>query len=334
MTRLWQSMGITPDAIVGHSMGEYVAACVAGVLSLDDALHLIATRAKLVNELPRGAMLAVTLPENELLPLLPEDLSISLINGPRLCVVAGPVAAVAELERMLTARSVICRHVQNTHAFHSRMLDPIVKAFQEEVSKVRLNEPTIPYISNVTGTWIARGEATDPAYWAMHVNHTARFSDALHHMWQLKNPILLEAGPGRTLGVLAMQHPDRRNASTSGGVSIRHHYEHESDVEFLWHSVGTLWLSGAEIKWEHLHTGDRPRRVSLPTYPFESSRLLAGAGWCSGCGPANAAVGSKEPESFSMVLRALLDTPLGEARRHPRIVSECGERPSMACLCR
>ena len=156
MTRLWQSMGITPDAIVGHSMGEYVAACVAGVLSLDDALRLIATRAKLVNELPQGAMLAVTLPENELLPFLPEDLSISLINGPRLCVVAGPVAAVAELERMLTARSVICRHVQNTHAFHSRMLDPIVKAFQEEVSKVRLNEPTIPYISNVTGTWIAR----------------------------------------------------------------------------------------------------------------------------------------------------------------------------------
>src|SRR5262245_30421579 len=268
VTRLWHSLGITPDAIVGHSMGEYVAACVAGVLSLDDALRLIATRAKLVNELPQGAMLAVTLPENELLPFLPEELSISLINGPRLCVVAGPAAAVAELERMLTARSVICRQVQNTHAFHSRMLDPIVKAFQEEVSKVRLNEPTIPYISNVTGAWIAGADATDPAYWAMHVNHTARFSDALHQLWQLKNPILLEAGPGRTLGVFAMQHPDRRNVARPV-ASIRHHYEHESDVEFLWHSVGTLWLSGAEIKWEHFHTGDRPRRVSLPTYPFE-----------------------------------------------------------------
>ena len=152
------------------------------------------------------------------------------------------------------------------------MLDPIVKAFEEEVSKVRLNEPSIPYISNVTGTWITRDEATDPAYWAMHANHTARFSDALHHMWQLKNPILLEAGPGRTLGVLAMQHPDRRNAGRPVAVSsIRHHYEHQSDVEFLWHSIGTLWLSGAEIKWEHLHTGDRPRRVSLPTYPFEKT---------------------------------------------------------------
>ncbi len=131
MARLWQSLGITPDAIVGHSMGEYVAACLAGVLSLEDALRLIATRAKLVNELPQGAMLAVTLPERELLSFLPADLSISLINGPGLCVVAGPVAAVAEFERMLTARSVICRHVQNAHAFHSRMLDPIVKAFRD-----------------------------------------------------------------------------------------------------------------------------------------------------------------------------------------------------------
>jgi acyl transferase domain-containing protein len=270
MTRLWQSLGITPDAIVGHSMGEYVAACVAGVLSLDDALRLIATRAKLVNELPQGSMLAVMLPEDELLSLLPEDLSVSLINGPSLSVVAGPVAAVTELEKMLTTRSVICRHVQNAHGFHSRMLDPIVKAFQAEVNKVRLNEPIIPYISNVTGTWITRGDATNPTYWAMHANHTARFSDALQHMWQLQNPILLEAGPGRTLGVLAMQHSDRRNAGHPVTVpSIRHHYEHQSDVEFLWQSIGMLWLSGVEIRWEDVNRGERRRRVPLPTYPFE-----------------------------------------------------------------
>ncbi|HZN45530.1 MAG TPA: KR domain-containing protein, partial [Nitrospiraceae bacterium] len=270
MTCLWQSIGITADAIVGHSMGEYVAACVAEVLSLEDALRLIATRAMLVNELPQGGMLAVMLPEDELLSLLPEDLSISLINGPNLCVVAGPIAAVAELERMLTARSVICRQVQNAHAFHSRMLDPIVKAFQAEVSKIRLNEPSLPYISNVTGAWITRDEATNSGYWAMHANHTARFSDALHHMWQLNDPILLDAGPGRTLGVLAMQHPDRRNAGHPVSVSsIRHRYEHQSDVEFLWQSVGMLWLSGVEISWEDIYRGERRRRVPLPTYPFE-----------------------------------------------------------------
>src|SRR6185503_4366896 len=166
-------------------------------------------------------------------------------NGPQLCVVAGPVAAVAEFERTLNEKNIICRHIQNAHAFHSRMLDPIVKAFQAEVSKVKLNEPTIPYISNVSGRWITEREATDPAYWAMHANHTARFSDALHELWKYKDPILLEAGPGRTLGVLVMQHPDRRDGGEPVAVSsIRHHYENLSDVEFLWHAIGRLWLSG------------------------------------------------------------------------------------------
>jgi len=153
------------------------------------------------------------------------------------------------------------------------MLDPIVKAFQAEVSKVRLNEPRIPYISNVSGKWITGREATDPAYWALHANHTARFSDALHELWQFENPILLEAGPGRTLGVLAMQHPDRRDAGHPVTVSsIRHHYEDHSDVEFLLHSIGRLWLSGAEIQWDNTYRGERRRRVSLPTYPFEGQQ--------------------------------------------------------------
>jgi acyl transferase domain-containing protein len=273
MTRLWQSMGVTPDAVVGHSMGEYVAACVAGVLSLEDALRLIVTRVRLVNELPQGAMLAVTLPENELLPLLPEDLSLSLINGPSLCVVAGPVAAVSGFERSLNEKGIICRHVQNTHAFHSRMLDPIVKAFEAEVSKVRLGEPTIPYLSNVTGTWITRSEAANPAYWAMHGTRTARFSDGLRELWQFENPVLLEAGPGRTLGVLAMQHPDRRQDGNPVAVSsIRHDYENQPDDEFLWHAIGRLWLSGVEIQWENVHRNERRRRIPLPTYPFERQR--------------------------------------------------------------
>jgi len=273
LARLWEFFGVRPNAIVGHSMGEYVAACLAGVLSLEGALRLIATRAKLVHQLPQGAMLAVTLPEHEILPLLSEDLSISLINGPNLCVVAGPVEAMAAFEKMLNEKGVICRHVQNAHAFHSRMLNPIVKAFEAEVRKVTLNAPKIPFISNVTGTWISDAEATDPAYWARHANHSARFSDALHHMWQFQNGILLEAGPGRTLGVLAMQHPDRNKAGNPVTISsLRHHYENQSDVDFLWQSIGKLWLSGAQIDWENLHTGGRRRRVSLPTYPFERQK--------------------------------------------------------------
>jgi acyl transferase domain-containing protein/acyl carrier protein len=269
-TRLWHSLGIVPDAIVGHSMGEYVAACLAGVMSLDDALRLIATRARLVDALPQGAMLAVTLPEDELLPLLPAELSISLINGPRLCVVAGPVAAVAGFERLLNAKNIICRHVQNGHAFHSRMLDPIVPAFEEAVRQVRLAEPTIPYISNVTGTWIERSEAVSPAYWATHATRTARFSDALHELWRFKDPVLLEAGPGRTLGVLAMQHPDRRDGREPVVLSsIRHDYENQSDGESLWQAIGRLWVSGADIAWDRVPSSEGRRRVPLPTYPFE-----------------------------------------------------------------
>jgi acyl transferase domain-containing protein len=270
LARLWQSLGITPAAMVGHSMGEYVAACLAGVLSLEDALRMIVTRARLVNDLPQGAMLAVALPENKMLPLLTGDLSISLVNGPALCVVAGPIAAVAQFERLLNEKHIISRRVKNAHAFHSKMLSPIVSAFEEEVRKVRLNEPRIPYISNVTGGWITGRDATSPSYWAMHADHTARFSDALQELWRLKNPILLEAGPGRTLGVLAMQHPDRQNAADPVTVSsIRHHYENQSDVEFLLQSIGRLWLSGVEIRWESMYPAERRRRVSLPTYPFE-----------------------------------------------------------------
>ena len=270
MARLWQSFGITPAAIVGHSMGEYVAACLAGVLSLEDALRLIASRARLVNDLPQGAMLAVTLSEQEVLPLLTGELSISLINGPALCVVAGPTAAVVEFERMLNERQIITRRVQNAHAFHSRMLTPIVGTFEDEVRNVRLNQPGIPYISNVTGRWITGRDAISPSYWAMHADHTSRFSDALQELWRLKNPILLEAGPGRTLGVLAMQHPGRRNAADPITISsIRPHYENQSDVEFLLQGIGRLWLSGVELGWESIYPGQKRRRISLPTYPFE-----------------------------------------------------------------
>ncbi len=186
---------------------------------------------------------------------------------------AGPAQAVAEFEKTLKEKGIVCRHVQNAHAFHSRMLDPIVPAFAKDVSKVRLREPTIPYISNVTGTWITKVEATDPAYWAMHVNHTARFSDALHDMWQLKNPILLEVGPGNTLSVLATQHPDRKSAGNPVAISsLRPQYENRSDVEIMLRSLGKLWLSGVRIDWSGLHQKGRKRIIPLPTYPFERQR--------------------------------------------------------------
>lgn len=275
MTRLWQSLGVTPDVIVGHSMGEYVAACIAGVMSLGDALRLVAIRARLVSALPQGAMLAVTLSEAEVLDVLPESLSIALINGPNLCVVAGSPDDVARFERDLTARGVICRAVQNAHAFHSRLMEPIVRDFEAEMRRVQLRPPTIPYISNVTGTWITAAQATSVAYWASHATRTARFNDALRALWQVEDALLVEAGPGRTLSVLATQHPDRPlGGEPMVASALRHSYDRESDVGVLYKAVGRAWLGGARIQWDSLRDSAAAMcmRVRLPTYPFERER--------------------------------------------------------------
>jgi phthiocerol/phenolphthiocerol synthesis type-I polyketide synthase E len=275
--RLWQSFGVHPDVLIGHSMGEYVAACLAGVLSLPDALRLITARASLVDDLPAGAMLSVMLPEAELAALLPPDLFISLINGPANCVVAGAPERVAEFEKQLEAREVICRRIQNGHAFHSRMLDPIVGRFEEVVAGVPLGEPTLPYTSNVTGGWLSPQSATDPAYWCRHLNHTARFSDALHRLWQLENPILLECGPGRTLGMLASQHTDRKPDAAHRCIwSIRQRYENTADDQTLLSAAGKLWLSGVPIGWDSAEPRGERSRTALAMGPARSPGAEAG----------------------------------------------------------
>ena len=269
LARLWQSVGVIPDAIVGHSMGEYVAACLAGVFSLEDGLRLIVERANLVNELPEGAMLAVLLSEADLLRLLSKDLSISLINGAKLCVVAGPVKAIADFEKSLNDQGVSTRRVRNAHAFHSRMLDPIVPLLVERARNVQFHEPNIPYISNVTGRWITETDATDPTYWARHASQTARFSDALRELSHFTKPILLEVGPGKTLGLLAAQQLGRNANEITSIASVRHDYENQSDIEFFLGSVGKLWVAGSKIDWENIRQKKERHKVPLPTYPFE-----------------------------------------------------------------
>lgn len=299
VARLWMDLGLEPQAIVGHSMGEYVAACLAGVLSLEDSLRLIVRRTQLVNPLPPAGMLAVTLPEAELQALLPGDVSIALVNGPSLCVVAGPQPAIDDLSRALAASGHLFRTVQNTHAFHSRLLDPIVDAFEAEVRKVRLHRPKIPFISNVTGRWITDAEATDPAYWARHLNHTARFNDALDTLWQMDRPLLLEAGPGKTLGVLAHQHRHNPDSEIPLPIAtLRHHYENQSDLEVLLNSVGKLWIAGEEICWEKLHPGQPGRKVALPTYPFERQDYWITAGELSPRTPSSMAQATPHLRDF------------------------------------
>ncbi len=282
MARQWAALGVAPDAMVGHSMGEYVAACLAGVMSLEDALRLIAVRARLVNELPQAVMLAVMLPEEELLPQLPADLSVSLINGPSHCVIAGPPDSIGAFERSLTGRGVIARRVQNGHAFHTRLMEPAVREFEQEVSKVRLSPPRIPYISNVTGTWITAADALDPSYWVRHLTRTARFGAALHELWQLPGPVLIECGPGRTLTVLANQHPQRKGPLRGAITSIRQRYENESDLQVLLGAAARAWVAGTAVRWEGLRrlsvTAPAPERAAAAESAKMALRSAAAIG--------------------------------------------------------
>jgi len=271
LAKLWMSWGVHPEALVGHSIGEYVAACLAGVFSLEDALSLVATRGRLIQELPRGSMLAVFLSEKQIRPFLGENVSLAAVNGPSICSVSGDKEAIKDLEQQFSKQNVDCRHLHTSHAFHSEMVEPILDTFTEQVKQVRRNPPQIPFVSNVTGTWITPDKAMNPGYWAKHVRQTVRFSDCIQELLKEPNRVLLEVGPGQTLSTLARQHSNRPKEQTVLS-SIRHPKEEKSDVAFILNTLGRLWLAGIEVDWSGFHKDERRHRLPLPTYPFERQR--------------------------------------------------------------
>lgn len=272
LARLWMEWGVHPQAMIGHSIGEYVAACLAGIFSLEDALALVAARGRLMQQMPGGAMLVVPLPEREVQPLLGEALSLGVINGPSLCVVSGPTEAIEALQSQLTQKGLTCRRLHTSHAFHSAMMDPILEPFTERVRRVTLNPPHIPCVSNVTGTWLTTEEATDPGYWARHLRQTVRFAEGIQQLMKDPDQILLEVGPGRTLTTLVTRHPSKATGQVVL-ASIRHPQDPQSsDVAFLLTTLGKLWLVGAQVDWAGFHVHERRLRVPLPTYPFERER--------------------------------------------------------------
>jgi acyl transferase domain-containing protein/acyl carrier protein len=273
LAQLWISWGIRPVAMIGYSIGEYVAATLAGVMSLEDALTLVAKRAQMIQELPGGAMLAVPLSEQDVRPLLNESLSLSAINGQNLCVIAGVTDAVDELERQLSERGLACRRLQTSHAFHSYMMEPIAASFTQLVKTVNLQPPKIPFLSNVTGTWITDAQATDPSYWTQHLCQPVRFADGVNQLWEKHQPILLEVGPGQTLSSLALQCLESVPVAEKVVLpSLRDSYNRQPDEAFLLNTLGQLWLSGVQIDWSGFYANERRCRIPLPTYPFERQR--------------------------------------------------------------
>ncbi|MGB9492418.1 MAG: aminotransferase class III-fold pyridoxal phosphate-dependent enzyme, partial [Terriglobales bacterium] len=275
LAQLWMSWGIEPAGMLGHSVGEFAAACLADVFSLEDALSLVAARGRMMQDLPSGGMLSVRLPEAELRARLTDgpsvELSIAAINAPSLCVVSGPFEALEELERKLAAENVVSRRLVTSHAFHSAMMDPIVGPFTERVANVRLRAPKIPYVSGATGKWITEKETTDPAYWAKHFRQPVQFSAGLAELRTKANSILLEVGPGNVLGTLSRQQP---GASAEQPVisSLADGHSGDGDAPSLMNALGALWLAGARPDWQKLYGEGKRAHVSLPTYPFERKR--------------------------------------------------------------
>ncbi|MBE9178534.1 SDR family NAD(P)-dependent oxidoreductase [Oculatella sp. LEGE 06141] len=270
LAQLWMSWGVKPSAMIGHSIGEYVAACLSGVFSLDDALKLVAMRGRLMQQIPPGSMLAVSLCETELQPFLNDEVTLAAHNAPCGCVVSGVSQAIQTLSDRLTQQGITCRLLHTSHAFHSPMMNPILEPFLAQVNQVFLQAPNIPFISNVMGTWITPAEATNPHYWVKHLRQTVRFTEGIKVL-QSSAQILLEVGPGRTLSTLAKQTLDG-TASVTVLSSLRHPQEQQSDVAFLLQTLGKLWLTGGSINWQAFSAHEQRRRSPLPTYPFERQR--------------------------------------------------------------
>jgi amino acid adenylation domain-containing protein len=269
LAKLWMSWGVTPAAMIGHSVGEYVAGCLAGVFSVEEALTLIARRAELVQAQPGGTMLAIRLPEPEVLPLLNPQLAIAAINSPNLCVVSGPYDAIEQLEKELSAKKIAARRLHTSHAFHSPMMEPVLTPFTELLRKVKFGEPKIPYVSNVTARWINAAEAKSPEYWAGHVRQTVRFADGVAELMKDSKYVLLEVGPGQTLSTLARQHPSK---SADQIVLASLPFTGDQEPHGLLDALGRLWMAGETIDWQRFYSSERRLRGVLPTYPFERKR--------------------------------------------------------------
>jgi phthiocerol/phenolphthiocerol synthesis type-I polyketide synthase E len=269
LATLWQRAGVRPAAMIGHSIGEYVAATVAGVLTLPDALRVVAARGRLMQSMPPGSMLAVPLDESVVAGQLTDGVSIATVNGPGTCVVAGAPDAVAAFADTLTVKS---KALRTSHAFHSAMMEPILAEFTELMASAPLHPPAIPFLSNVSGTWITDEQATDPTYWAAHLRQPVRFGAGVATLLAEGAWALVECGPGRQLANLARMQVAKGSPAQRALVplgSLPGPGEPTADLATLLGTAGALWCAGIAVR---LGSDPDARRVPLPTYPFERRR--------------------------------------------------------------
>jgi acyl transferase domain-containing protein len=307
LARALRGLGVEPEALIGYSLGEYTAACLAGVFSLEDALRVVALRARWIEELPAGGMLAVPLGEEAVAPLLGGGrdglgglggLCVAAVNGPEVSVVAGPAAAVDALADRLAVEGLAVRRLRTAHAFHSPMMEPVRERLVQLLAGMRLEPPRLPFVSNVTGTWVRPEEAVAPDFWARHLCQTVRFSQGLSELLREPARVFVEVGPGASLSSLLLQHPSAGRGRIAVPV-LRHSWDRQPDEAFLLAALGKLWIAGVEIGAAALHEGERRCRVPLPTYPFERRRFWIDpmpAATRHSAAPAAAGAAAKNPD--------------------------------------
>ena len=269
LARQWMAWGVQPDVMIGHSLGEYVAAHLAGVLTFDDALSLVVIRSGLMERVSGvgAAMLVVPLPESDVVGRLPAGLSLATVNADDECVVAGDAAQIAAFAAGLSADGVEVTHIPLAAAAHSSMLDSVLDEFETAVRQVRLAAPQRRYVSNLTGDWISPEQATDPRYWVDHLRHTVRFADGLRTAMSDRPTVVVELGPGQSLASYA-----RRTGLPVAAIStLRHPDDEVADTVHTLGAVGQLWLHGVDVDLGRF-AGSGRRRLRLPTYPFQRER--------------------------------------------------------------
>jgi acyl transferase domain-containing protein len=266
VARQWMRWGVEPMGMIGHSLGEYAAACIAGVFTVEDGLRLVATRGRLMQQVAGGAMSSVLLSEDELKPVLDRigGLEIAVINTPASCVVSGSRHKIEMLEAELASQEVMTRRLRVTGAGHSSAVDPILDDFRKVIYDVRLQIPRMPYLSNLTGEWISGEEITDPEYWVRHLRHTVRFSDGAAELLKDPDLILLEVGPGNALSSLISQHAARPPQLTVVS-SLPSASDPQPDMKYMLGGLGRLWLEGAKLEWDRFYERQKQHGASLLT---------------------------------------------------------------------
>ena len=269
LAQTWMAWGVRPAAVMGHSLGEYAAACVAGVFTLEAALRLVAERGRLMQSAPEGAMLVVPLAEAELLPLLDEGLSIGAVNGPELCLVSGAPGEVEAFAARMEARGIDCRRLHFDRASHCALMDGVLDAFRQAVRAASPAPARIPFVSNLTGGWIDPERLADPEYWVSHLRQPVRFADGLAALRE-RPGVLLEVGPGQALTKLARR---QGGPAAPAFASLTAPGEEGSDLQQLLTALGRCWAAGVKVDWNGFGARERRLRLRLPTYPFERTRF-------------------------------------------------------------